>query len=149
VPVVSITRLRVRSWRYLPMFFVGALRCARQAARADGNLETKLLRDANLTFWTATSWMDDRAMKAFMHASPHGPTMRKLLEWCDEASLVHWTDEDGAIPAWTEAHARLQRDGRTSKVHHPSAAHRDFAIAPPTSHAGLTLRARTPPSSSR
>ncbi len=30
-------------------------------------------------------------MKAFMHAAPHGPAMRKLLNWCDEAALVRWT----------------------------------------------------------
>ena len=80
-------------------------------------------------------------MKAFMHAAPHGPVMRKLLEWCDEASLVHWTQESGAIPPWTEAHARLQRDGRTSKVNHPSAAQIAFDIARPTRTGTLTLRA--------
>ena len=139
--VVSITRLRVRSWRYLPQFFLAALRAARQAARSDGNLETKLLRDADRAFWTATSWRDERAMKAFMHAAPHGPVMRKLLEWCDEASLVHWTQESGALPPWPEAHVRLQRDGRTSKVNHPSAAQIAFDIAPPTRTGTLTLRA--------
>lgn len=148
MPVVSITRLRVRSWRYLPRFFVDALRAARQAARSDGNLETKLLRDANRVFWTATSWSDERAMKAFMHAPPHGPVMRKLLEWCDEASLVHWTQEDAAIPSWPEAHARLRREGRTSKVLHPSPAQAAFDVAPPARTTTLTLRAHTPRSSS-
>ncbi|HZT78033.1 MAG TPA: DUF3291 domain-containing protein [Vicinamibacterales bacterium] len=149
MPLVSITRLRVRSWRFMPMFFVTAMRSARQAARADGNLETKLLRDANRTFWTATSWADERAMKAFMHAGAHGPAMRKLLEWCDEASLVHWTQETDAVPPWDEAHARLQREGRRSKVHHPSPAHDAFSISAPVKAATVTLRARTlPPSSS-
>jgi heme-degrading monooxygenase HmoA len=148
MPLVSITRLRVRSWRHLAIFFVQALRSARLAARSDGNLATMLLRDANRTFWTATSWTDERTMKAFMHAPPHGPGMRKLLEWCDEASLVHWTQESGALPSWSDAHARLQRDGRTSKVLHPSPAHEAFQIAPPTGTSALTLRAHTPPSSS-
>jgi hypothetical protein len=141
VAVVSITRLRVRSWQYLPMFFVAALRSALQAARADGNLSTQVLRDENRTFWTATSWSDEQAMKAFMHAPPHGPIMRRLLEWCDEASLVHWTQANSALPSWTDAHARLQRDGRTSKVHHPSADHTAFRVAPPVRNSTLTLRA--------
>lgn len=145
--VVSITRLRVRSWRYLPVFFVAALRSARQAARSQGNLAAALLRDANRTFWTATSWTDERAMKAFMHAAPHGPIMRRLLDWCDEAALVHWTQENGALPPWPEAHARLKREGRTSKVNHPSPAHAAFEIAAPAGNAALTLRAHTPPSS--
>jgi hypothetical protein len=52
MPVVSITRVRVRSWAYVPAFFVDTLRSARQAARADGNLHVALLRDRRNTFWT-------------------------------------------------------------------------------------------------
>ena len=67
-------------------------------------------------------------MKAFMHAKPHGPTMRSLLEWCDEAALVHWTQAGAELPSWEEAHARLQKEGRPSKVNHPSAAHTAHAF---------------------
>ena len=35
-----------------------------------------LLRDPHNTFWTSTSWASEGAMKAFMHAKPHGPTLR-------------------------------------------------------------------------
>ena len=83
MPFVSITRLRVRSWRFLPIFFVQALRTGRLAARSDGNLSARLLRDRRKTFWTSTTWTSEAAMKAFMHASPHGPVMRKLVNWCD------------------------------------------------------------------
>ena len=41
MPFVSITRLRVRSWSYVPAFVVQTLRIARQAARADGNLAVR------------------------------------------------------------------------------------------------------------
>ena len=58
-------------------------------------------------------------MKAFMLASPHGPTMRKLLEWCDEAALVHWTQAAAELPFWPEAHRRLLQEGRKSKVTQP------------------------------
>ena len=104
------------------MFFLQALRAARQAAKADGNLGTKLLREGRNIFWTATSWANEAAMKTFMHAPPHGKVMRRLLEWCDEAALVHWTQEGHQLPSWQEAHTRLQRDGRRSKVNHPSPA---------------------------
>jgi len=69
---------------YLPAFFIQTLRIARQAARADG----RLLRNSGNTFWTGTTWSSAAAMKVFMLAPPHGPAMRKLLDWCDEASLV-------------------------------------------------------------
>jgi hypothetical protein len=129
--VVSITRIRVRSWSYLPAFFVQTLRIAWQAARADGSLAVMLLRDRRNTFWTATTWSSERSMKVFMHAKPHGPTMRRLLEWCDEAALVHWTQAGAELPPWEEAHRRIQHEGRPSKVNHPSAAHTAHAFPPP------------------
>lgn len=70
-------------------------------------------------------------MKSFMLAQPHGQVMRRLLEWCDEAALVHWEQESDGKPDWQEAHRRLQEDGRRSKVNHPSPAHESFQIRLP------------------
>ena len=123
MPVISVTRVRIRRWWFLPPFFLASFRSARQAAAAEGNLHVALLRDRNHAFWTCTSWTSEGAMKAFMHAAPHGPIMRKLLNWCDTATLVHWTQDTSDLPSWSEAHRRLQQDGRPSKVNHPSAAH--------------------------
>ena len=71
-------------------------------------------------------------MKTFMHSGLHGPVMKKLLKWCDEAALVHWTQEGAAVPSWEEAHQRIQREGRRSKVDHPSPAHTAYEIPAPT-----------------
>jgi len=140
MPVVSITRIRVRSWSYVPAFYFQTLRIARQAARAEGSLAVTLLRDHRNTFWTRTIWSSEDSMKAFMRAKPHGPTMRKLLEWCDEGALVSWTQAGADLPSWEEAHERIQREGRPSKVHHPSAAHAAHAFPAPT--AGRTRELR-------
>ena len=86
---ISVTRLRVRRFAYLPGFILFALRSARQAKRAAGNLGVGLLREANRTFWTRTAWRDESSMKAFMLAMPHRKAMEKLAEWCDEAAVVH------------------------------------------------------------
>jgi len=123
VTFVSITRLRVRSWRFLPFFFVYALRSARQAAGAEGNLGTRLLRDRRNTFWTITGWSSEAAMKKFMLAGMHRKAMRKLPHWCDEAALAHWTQESEEWPSWEEAWRRLEREGRASRVNHPTPAH--------------------------
>ena len=131
MPFVSLTRLRIRKWFFLPAFFVQSQRIARQAARAEGNLAVKLLRDRRSAFWTATSWSSEGSMKAFMRAKPHGPAMRSLLEWCDEAAVVHWEQAGAELPTWEEAHRRMQREGRPSKVYHPSAAHTAFTIPAP------------------
>jgi heme-degrading monooxygenase HmoA len=120
---VSITRLRVRSWVYLPVFAVYALKSAREAAKADGNLKAKLLRDRRNTFWTGTVWTSDEAMKRFMLSGAHRRAMTKLPNWCDEAALVHWTQDSIDLPTWQDACARLQRDGRPSRVNYPSQAH--------------------------
>jgi hypothetical protein len=131
MPVVSVTRLRVRSWIYLPAFLFRSLRIGQQAKKAPGNFAAKILNDRQRTFWTCTGWESEAAMKAFMLAPPHGPAMRKLLDWCDEAALVHWSQPGPELPPWAEAHARMQREGRTSKVNHPSEDQRRFVIAPP------------------
>ena len=78
-----------------------------------------------------TCWESEAAMKRFMMAAPHGPTMRKLLDWCDEAALVHWKQEGVELPTWIEAHGRLMREGRTSKVRYPSADQTTFTVAAP------------------
>jgi hypothetical protein len=140
MPFVSITRLRVRSWIYLPSFFLAAMRIARQARQAAGSLEVKVLRDRRNVFWTATIWESEASMRAFMHARPHGPTMRKLLEWCDEAALVHWNQASGALPVWEEAHRRLLQEGRRSKVNHPSAAHVAHTLPQPVVRQGNELQ---------
>ncbi len=138
--VISITRLHVRSWLYFPSFVFQSLRIARQAAKADGNVSVGLLRDRRNTFWTGTSWSSEASLKAFMHAKPHGPAMRSLLEWCDEAALVHWTQPAAELPSWEEAHRRLQQEGRRSKVNHPSAAHTAYTIPAPATGPGRDRR---------
>ena len=131
MPLVSITRLRLRSWRFFPGFAWYAVRSSRQAARAEGNLAQKVLRDRGNTFWTSTLWSGEAAMKKFMISGSHGQAMRKLAEWCDEAAVVHWTREGSELPDWGEAYQRLQKDGRRSKVNHPSVGHRAYEFPEP------------------
>lgn len=140
MPIISVTRLRVRSWRYLPAFLITSLRTGGQAKKAPGNLAVKILQDRRKTFWTCTAWESEADIRAFMLAPPHGPVMRKLLDWCDEAALVRWSQPGSELPAWDVAHLRMQREGRTSKVNHPSEAHRKFEIAPPPAHPRSEVR---------
>jgi hypothetical protein len=108
------------------MFFLQAVRSARQASASEGNLSVRVLRDARSTFWTATVWTSEASMKQFMLAGVHRGVMRKLLDWCDEAAVVHWVLDAADPPTWDEAYARLRGDGRRSKVNYPSAAHTNF-----------------------
>jgi hypothetical protein len=133
MPLVSVTRLRIRSAWYLPAFFFYTLRAIRQARAARGNGGLQLLPDAQRTFWTITLWTDLAAMRAYVSAGAHRKSMKRLAQWCDEASVVHWEQDSRELPDWASAHRRMQQDGRPSKVDRPSAAHRAFQIAPPRS----------------
>jgi quinol monooxygenase YgiN len=128
---ISITRLRVRSWRYLPMFFVQAARSQMQARASEGCLGVEVLSEAHRTFWTRSAWTSEAAMRSYMMAGVHKQVMRRLADWCDEASVAHWQQDTAERPGWVEVHARMQRDGRPSRVKHPTEAHRNFVIAPP------------------
>ena len=128
---MSITRLRVRSWRYVPGFLIQSLRAALQAKRAAGSIAVSVLRDADRAFWTRTVWKDEAAMRAFMQSGVHRRVMARLPEWCNEAALVHWVQDAAEPPSWPEAHRRLQAEGRRSRVSHPSEVQRRFEIREP------------------
>jgi hypothetical protein len=70
-------------------------------------------------------------MRAYRNAGAHREVMPKLLEWCDEASVAHWSQDDLEIPDWQEAHRRMVETGRPSKVKHPSPAQAANRIAAP------------------
>lgn len=129
--LVSVTRLRLRSARYLLPFIVYSLRSMRQAKRSPGNVATDARRDKQGAFWTRSVWRDAESMRAFMTSGPHKQAMPKLLDWCDEAALVHWEQEGDALPGWLEGHQRLVATGRRSKVRHPSPAHESLDYPPP------------------
>jgi heme-degrading monooxygenase HmoA len=116
MPFISLTRLRVRSWRYLPQFIWHALKTGRQAERSAGFVGGKLLREVRNTFWTVTAWEDEAAMRAYRNAGAHRAVMPRLLDWCDEASVAHWSQDSTDIPDWQELHRRMVETGRPSKV---------------------------------
>ncbi len=120
---ISVTRLRVRSYIYLPQFFWDAFKSIRQAERSFGFLGGRLLVNAKNVFWTVTAWKDPAAMNAYRTDGAHQRAMPKLLNWCDEAAVVHWTQESSEIPAWQEVHQRMAEEGKPSKVNHPSRNH--------------------------
>jgi heme-degrading monooxygenase HmoA len=139
---VSLTRLRVRSVRFLPLFAMHAIRSNRQVQRAPGFLAGSLLPDRKWTFWTMTAWDSEAAMRAYMIGGAHKRAMPHLMHWCDEASVAHWTQPDVALPPWEEADARMRTAGRASKVNHPSPHHADLSYeAPRTSGAAPIRRA--------
>lgn len=128
---VSVTRLRVRSLRFLPLFFLRNYLAQRQVVRAPGFFGGRLLVDRRRTFWTLSVWENERAMKAFRGSGAHGAVMPRLLNWCDEASYAHWEPVSAEVPDWREAYEHLLKDGRLSRVENPSQDHQARRFTPP------------------
>jgi hypothetical protein len=128
--LLSVTRLKVRSLRFLPAFIWYAILCQRQARKAEGCLACDTRLEKRFVFWTRTAWRDEADMRGFMTTGAHKQAMPKLLYWCSEASIVHWHDRLPALPDWNVAEERLRRDGRVSRVRYPSAAHAQGTSVP-------------------
>jgi hypothetical protein len=131
MPLISVTRLRVRSFLYLPEFLWDTFQSVRQVQRSSGFLGGRLLVNSGYVFWTMTAWQDDAAMNAYRNGGAHRQAMPKLLNWCDEAAVVHWTQESAEILEWQQAELHMSEKGRLSKVNHPSAAQASQQIPPP------------------
>lgn len=144
MPAISVTRLRIRSLRFLPSFVVHAVRSNRQLRAAPGFRGGALLADRRWTFWTMTAWDSHASMRAYMASGAHRSAMPHLLDWCDEASVVRWEQPEDALPSWQEADRRMRGEGRPSKVRHPSAGHAALGYRPPRVGAGGTIAPRGP-----
>ena len=127
---VSLTRLRIRSWRFMPGFIFYALRSEAQVRRAAGFLSGALHPDMPFTFWTMTAWDSEGSMRAYMTSGAHKAAMPKLMRWCDQASVAHWLQESSELPGWDEADRRM-RMGRPSKVNHPAPGHANLTYDAP------------------
>jgi len=123
MPIISVTRLHLRSLRYLPSFAWRTFVINRQVRRIHGFVGGRLGNELPRGFWTITAWDSLEAMRRFRDSGVHRAAMPRLLRWCDEASFVHWEQRDTSLPSPEEAHRRLQAEGRVSKVYRPSAAH--------------------------
>ncbi len=62
--LVSVTRFRLRSVRFVPFFILHANRTIAQIRKADSFVAGAVQRDTDLAFWTVTVWRDERAMSA-------------------------------------------------------------------------------------
>ena len=141
--LISLTRLRLASARFLPGFVWYALRSSSQARRSPGFLGMRLLADRHLAFWTATAWDDLASMKAYRSAGTHRAAMAKLAGWCDEASVTRWVGPVESMGDWPAAYARMVADGEASHVRRPSAAQVTRAwAAPRTGLPAVAVRGR-------
>lgn len=138
---VSITRLRVRSIFYMPLFMLHAMRTMTQAQKADGVQGVETRFEKNNVVWTKTVWAEESAMKNYRSSGAHQVAMRILSEMCNEASVARWQQESTELPTWEEAHRRMLTEGKQSKVKHPSPLQASGKTAPDTMQSGFKMPA--------
>ncbi len=67
----SITRLQLRSRRFVPPFALHTWWSMRQVRDSVGFCSGAILADCDLTFWTMTLWRDEADMRRYMSAGAH------------------------------------------------------------------------------
>jgi quinol monooxygenase YgiN len=137
MPVVVVTRLRLRDPNLLDEFFTHAAAVLEQATKSAGNLGVDALADAGDAWWSVSAWRDRSAIDAYLGAEPHLSSATMLNHFCDEASFVDWDQPDALLPDWQTSWRRLTTDGRSAELTSPSAANRDrdfpAPVEPPSS----------------
>ena len=137
MPVIVVTRLRLRDPALLDDFFTDAVAAIEQAQKSDGNLGADALADANNAWWSVSAWQDRNLMQAFVDAEPHLGIEKHLDRFCDEATFADWEQASPDLPDWQTSWRHLTADGKAAELTHPSAANqtRDFPppVVPPPS----------------
>ena len=137
MPVIVVTRLRLRDPALLDEFFTNAVAAIEQATKSEGNLGADALADADNAWWSVTAWQERRLMQAYVDSEPHLGISARLDHYCDEATFVDWEQASPALPDWQTSWRHLTADGKAADLTHPSTANetRDFPppVQPPPS----------------
>jgi len=128
MPVIVVTRLRLRDPAFFDEFFASAVAVTELAQNSTGNLGADVLAEANNTYWTRTAWQQRELMEAFVGSEPHLSTMSRIDHWCDEATFVSWEQPGADLPDWLDGYRCLAASGQAASLTHATQAHhtRDF-----------------------
>ena len=131
MPVIVVTRLRLKDPALLDEFFTDAVAAIEQATKSEGNLGADALADANNAWWSVSAWQERRLMRAFVDTEPHLAISSRLDHYCDEATFVDWEQDSPDLPDWPTSHRHLVADGQAAELTHPSAANQTRAFPAP------------------
>jgi heme-degrading monooxygenase HmoA len=135
MPLVVVTRLRLKDSHLTEDFFTHAVALIEQATHSDGNLGVDALAEANDVWWSVSAWRNRGDMENYIARDPHHSTSLLLDEFCNEATFVDWEQSDSGLPDWQTGWRHLVTDGRSAALTNPTAANqtRDFPqpVEPP------------------
>ena len=96
MPVIVVTRLRLRDPALLDEFFADAVAAIEQAMKSEGNLGADALAEADNAWWSVTAWQERGLMRAFVDSEPHLGISARLDHYCDEATFVPGEEAAGS-----------------------------------------------------
>jgi quinol monooxygenase YgiN len=131
MPVIVVTRLRLKDPALLDEFFTDAVTAIEQAQKSEGNLGADALADADNAWWSVSAWQERPLMQAYVHSEPHLAISTRLDHFCDEATFVDWEQDSADLPDWQTSWHHLIADGKAAELTHPSAANQARAFPPP------------------
>jgi heme-degrading monooxygenase HmoA len=131
MPVMAVTRLRLREPTDFDAFFAAAVAVAEQANASKGCLGERALADANNVYWTVTGWEDRPSMTAFTQNQPHLDVEASLDNWCDEATFVDWEQAGSELPDWKTSYEHLVAEGQAAALTLGSPANASLDFPPP------------------
>jgi hypothetical protein len=131
MPVIVVTRLRLKDPALLDEFFTDAVAAIEQAQKSAGNLGADALADADNAWWSVSAWTGRDPMRAFVDNQPHLTIKGRLDHYCDEATFVDWEQASPDLPDWQTSYQHLIADGQVATLTHPSDANQTRAFPPP------------------
>ena len=116
MPVIVVTRLRLKDPALLDEFFTAAVAAIEQAQKSAGNLGADALADASNAWWSVSAWQERQPMLAFVNSEPHLSISQRLDHFCDEATFVDWEQASPALPDWPTSWRRITADGQVTDL---------------------------------
>ncbi len=128
---LSMTRLKLKSPRYLIRFWNYNEKIVRQMQTAEGFLQGKLLANYSLAMWTTTLWTSSEALKEFYLNGSHQEVIARISEWSSEA--VHFSKyvSTKELPSWQQIGSELAHQGRFQELKQPSLNQQNKVVLPP------------------
>jgi heme-degrading monooxygenase HmoA len=131
MPVIVVTRLRLKDPALLDEFFTDGVAAIEQAQKSEGNLGTDALAEAHNAWWSVSAWQDRQLMQAFVNSQPHLGITARLDHYCDEATFVDWEQDDPGLPDWQTSWRHLTADGKAAELTDASPANQTRDFPPP------------------
>jgi hypothetical protein len=151
MPVIVVTRLRLKAPTLLDEFFTAAVAAIEQAQKSDGNLGADALADANNVWWSVSACRTGRRAGA---TSPPTGRWRNSRTRQTQIKLALSRHRSRLLGLGAESGALAMRKGRLRKPEDPVAAVQTRLPRPPgllpephgcLVHPKLPIGARRPP----